>query len=205
MTNPEQEFFKFLTTEENLKGLIIAKNQFPSVKEKLIQNFWKTVLEKVSAGLVSHHKWEAKLEPNISHQHAKLFISEKNAWFYSNRLPSIIFCFQRLSQHYPYIGFWINEQTTEYDTIAVKDYVASKHKEHFPEFKGFEDWWLIWDEIQDFDLSIDETLIQIIPTLADEKAQDFADRLLGLFERVQPHLTHIKESLNKKNNPGPIK
>lgn len=194
MTNPEQDFFEFLTTEENLKGLIIAKNQFPSVREKLIQDFWKKVLEKVTEGLNIYPEWEAKLESNISHQHAKLYIFPRKSHIYDNKLPSIIFCFQRLTQHCPYIGFWINEQTTEYNKDAIKAYIASKQKEHFAEFKGFEDWWLIWDDMTDFNLYIDETLLQIIPSELEEKAKDFADRLLELFERVQPHLVYINEN-----------
>jgi hypothetical protein len=194
MINPEQEFFEFLTTEENLKGLIIAKNQFPSIREKLIENFWKKVLEKVTDRLQNSPEWEAKLESNISHQHAKLYVSAKKSHIYDNKLPSIIFCFQRLTQHCPYIGFWINEQTREYNKDAIKVYIASKYKEHFSEFKGFEDWWLIWDEMTDFNLSIDETLLQIIPSEAEEKAQDFTERLLELFERVKPHLSYINEN-----------
>lgn len=194
MTNPENEFFEFLTTEENLKGLIIAKNQFPSVKETLIQNFWSKVLEKVTEGLQKHPGWNVKLESNISHQHAKLYISLANSIIYENKLPSIIFCFQRLTQYSPFIGFWINEQTKEYKTNAVKAYIASKHQENFPEFKDFDDWWLVWDEMTDFNLSIDETLLQIIPTKVEEKAKEFSDRLWDLFERVKPHLDYINEN-----------
>ena len=195
MTNPENEFFEFLTTEENLKGLIIAKNQFPSVKEKLIQNFWNKVLEKVTEGLQKHPGWEAKLESNIWHQHTKLYIKLKLCHIYdTNHLPSIIFCFQRLGQYAPFIGFWINEQTTEYKKDAIKAYIASKHQEDFPEFKDFDDWWLVWDELTDFNLSIDETLLQIIPTKVEEKAKEFSDRLWDLFERVKPHLDYINEN-----------
>ncbi len=194
MTNPEQEFFEFLTTEENLKGLIIAKNQFPIVREKLIQDFWNSVLTKINEKLKAYPEWEAVLEPNITKWYSKLYIKEKKATlFEKNQLPSFIFCFQRLNQHYPYVGFWINEETTEYNRETVKEYMAVQQKEHFSEFKGFEEWWLVWDEIADFDLSIDETLLQIRPDVMHEKAQDFADRLFTLFEHTQEQLIYIKK------------
>lgn len=193
MTNPDQEFFQFLTEEGNLKGLIVAKNQFPIVRDKLIVNFWDQVRDKLIIGLKKQPQWEVKLESNIYHQHAKLFIFLKGSHIYKNHLPSIIFCFQRLTEKYPYLGFWINEQTNEYKTDRVKEYVASIHQEHFSEFKGFDDWWLIWEGLESFDLSNEFKLLEIIPTKAEEKAEDFANRLIDLFERVLPHLAVINE------------
>lgn len=165
--------FDFLVTEENLQALIIAKNQFPLVRERLIQNFWNKVIDNVKNGLIEYENWEVKLEENITKWYSKLYIKEKKVFIFENHLPSFIFCWQRLNQNYPFYGFWINEQTTEYDTQKVKDYIGSIQKENFPEYHGYDDWFLIWEGVESFNFSNDETLLQIIPSLMEEKAKDF--------------------------------
>jgi hypothetical protein len=192
MNKYEEEMFDFLVTEENLQALIIAKNQFPLVRERLIQNFWNKVFGNVKNGLIEYENWEVKLEENITKWYSKLYIKEKNVFIFENHLPSFIFCWQRLNQNYPFYGFWINEQTNEFDVTKVKEYIGSIQKENFAEYHGYDDWFLLWEGVESFNFSNDETLLQIIPSLLEEKAKDFSDRILDLFEKCQIHYNHIQ-------------
>jgi hypothetical protein len=193
MTNPDQEFFEFLTSKENLQGLIIAKNQFPIIKEKLIADFWNKVQRKTREAIADKPEWEVVLEENITKWYSKLYIQRKGARLFDNKLPSFIFCWQRLNQHYPYYGFWINEQTTEYDIPGVTEYIGRIQREEFPELKGYDEWFLIWEGYEEFNLADDLTLLQIIPSVMDEKAKDLSDILVELFEKVLVHYNFIEK------------
>lgn len=195
MNNYDNELFDFLATEENLNALIIAKNQFPNVRKKLIQDFWNEVKRQIEDGLGENRaNWEVILEENITNWFSKLYIKERKVPILENRLPSFIFCWQRLNQNFPFFGFWINEQTKSYNIEKVSEYVATIHRENFSEYKEYDEWFLIWDGVEEFNLSNDQTLLQIVPSVMNEKAKDFADRLLELFSKTQVHYQFIQNN-----------
>lgn len=191
MDNYEKEMFNFLTIEENLKGLVIAKDQYKKVREGLIKNFWNTVFN----NLKTHFKdskesirWEIKMDNNIFNQYSKLYLRDKNLVLKPDEHPLVFFCWENLAYSYPYYGICTNRSLSENDKTKVFD-IISQEKSSFKnnELSTFEKspMWPLWAGDRQFDFSNDQTLLQIIPTKQEELAQQFADQLIDLFNLLQ--------------------
>ena len=199
MNDYEDKMFQFLTEEENLKGMIIAKNQFPGVREKLIQNFWNQVYKNVKTAILNKQEWEVVLEGNINLWHSKLYIREKEGKtrVLDNGFPSFIFCLERLTAGSPYVAFWMNQhESTDYDLAKVHEYLSLKNYQKLM-YDGTGSWFLLWREYQNFNLANDESLIQIVPTKMGEKAKEFSDALLELFNNHLEDYDHFRTHCKK--------
>lgn len=197
MSNYEKEMFQFLTTEENLKGLIIAKNHFPLVKEKLLHNFWNQVYVNIQLGIKAHENWEVKRDGNLTKWNSKIYIKERDDHIFENGFPSMIFCWERLMVDYPYFCFWYNEDYNEYDSRLSKDYIARCKQSNFQDFEGPINWFFLWKGDEKINFSNDNGLFHITPELYLDKAKEFSDAIIDLFANCIDHYYFIKDNFRK--------
>lgn len=197
MDNYEKEMFEFLTLEENLKGLIIAKNQFNSVRDTLIKTLW----EKVEANLKNQFDgkvgWFIERDKQISDMFSKIYLYDKEIRMQRNALPSFFFGWERLSQKYPYYGFWINTESDEYRVEEIASYLKGRKHEIARGLGGPDGCWLFWGQDKQLEFNNDNTLINIIPTKVDNKAKELSDMLLDLFNDMQESYNFIKKEFKK--------
>lgn len=188
MDKYEEEMFNFLTIEENLKGLIIAKNQFNNVRKGLIVNFWNRVRNNLSAYFIDSNRWEVKLDSNIFEQYSKLYLIDKSIYSIHTGHPLVFFCWESLAASYSYYGFCINRSLPEVDKSKVFDIISQERsslKNHELSVYESSDLWPLLAGDRQFDLSNDQILLQIIPSKQEELAKKFADQLIDLFNLMQ--------------------
>ena len=197
MDNYEKEMFDFLTQEENLKGLIIAKNQFNSVSETLIKTLWDKVTTNLSIEMKRYSGWEVKSDKQLSDSHSKIYLYDKDLKLQKDGLPSMFFGWERLSRSYPYYGFYVNLASEDFKVTEMVLYLLDQKPDFAKEFKGQDGGWLFWDQDKQLDFNIDNTLINIIPAKVDEKAKELSDMLLDLFINMQDIYRFIKLEYKK--------
>ena len=193
----EKEMFEFLTQEENLKGLIIAKNQFNIVSETLIKTLWDKVAANLSLEMKRFPGWEVKTDKQISDSHSKIYLHDKELNLQKDGLPAMFFGWERLSRSYPYFGFFVNLASEDFKVNEMVPYLADHKPDFAKEFKGQDGGWLFWDQDKQLDFNIDNTLINIIPAKVDEKAKELSDMLLDLFINMQDIYRFIKLEFKK--------
>ncbi len=188
MDKYEEEMFNFLTIEDNLKGLIIAKNQFKNVRERLIKNFWKSVQNDLKANLKDPTRWEVKIDSNIFVQYSKLYLLDKSLVNKPDTHPLVFFCWEELSFDNPCYGLCTNTRLPDTDRKKVFDIVSHESSAFLNnELSSFKksDLWPLYADVHQYDLSNDQTLLQIIPTKQEELAKQFSDQLINLFNLLQ--------------------
>lgn len=197
MNEYEKEMFDFLTKEENMKGLIIAKNQFGTIRSKLLSDFWNLTHQKLVDSFKHESSWEVILQPDITNQFSKLYVSEKNMKRSAgNGLPSFIFCWERLTMSYPYYGFWLNRESQEYKFEKIYTYLLDVKRDKFPGFGKPEEWFPLWDNDKEIDFSNDESLLKIIPGKLENTSEEYCSLLVDLFKSMKEDYAHIKANFS---------
>lgn len=199
MNEYEKEMYAFLTEEENLKGLIIGKNQFDFVRENLIKTFWDKVAEIIGEHLKDDTRWEVKKDENIFSVYSKLYLVDNKLMPKKSEHPLLFFCWERLASDYPYYGLCTNVSLGD-KRVKVIESVWEKRN---PEISNFQKSaaWPLWDGDKSFDFKKDSTLLHIIPSKVDEKAKEYAALFIDFFENMKEVYDVVIEEcgLNKEN------
>jgi hypothetical protein len=190
--NYEDEIFNFLTSEQNYLALVKAKEHFPKVKKRLIENFWTKVFEGLKNHYANNQIWVVKKDSNVEHPLSKVYIYRSDIdWVKSNELPPFLIGWERLSQSYPYYGFWVNEKSEKYDFQKIIEYFRDNKKSIAPEMDDIDGWWGIWDSPNDINFDKEETLIALLPDRLDETANSFVNNIINLEEKMKVHFEEI--------------
>jgi len=193
----QKEMFDFLTREENLKGLIIAKNQYNLVVETLAKDLWNKVFSNLSGYFQDQNNWSVKFDKQISDSRSKLYLYDKELKIQKDGLPSMFFGWERLTKSYPYYGFFINLNSDEFRADEISRYIL-EHKHEFAHgLKGPDGGWLIWDQDNHIDFNIDNTLLNISPARVDSKADELSGMLIDLFNSMLESYNYVKRKFIK--------
>lgn len=197
MDQYEKEMYEFLTQEDNLKGLIIAKNQFNSVRDTLIRTLWEKVENNLKKHIEGKAVWSITKYKEIPDMFSKIYLYDNDLKMQKNELPSYFFGWERLGQKYPYYGFWINTESDQYKVDEIAVYLQSRKYEIAKGFGGPDGCWLFWGQDKQIEFNNDNTLLNIIPSKVDEKAKGLSDMLMDLFNDMHESYDYIKKEYRK--------
>ncbi len=190
MSTYDDEMFNFLVEEENLKGLIVAKNQFPVIRERLIRDFWNKTAEIIKNKIQENQRWEIVIWKDILSSESTLYLRDKNIQTVKSELPPILFCWDMLSSNNPRCGLWVNPTLEDSKKKILREEFEKIRIELFQDFENSGNWPLI-QIYKGLDFSNDNMLIKITPKNQDEKANELAEILFDLFERMHVHYDKI--------------
>lgn len=188
METYSRKMYQFLSKEENLKGLIIAKEQFPLVKKQLTLDFWKEVKLILTNALANDPNWEVILEEGIINSNtSKLYVWDKghlgkNA---PNKLPDFMFCWERLSTSYPYFGFWVNTESIEFKSQEIINFLSEKKNILAEGYEDMAESFPFWWNDNELDFNSDNSLLLISAENRSKKAQEYADIVIELMDRMK--------------------
>lgn len=186
MSDYDDKMFEFLTQEENLEGLILAKNQFPDVKKRLIIGFWNSVkskLKEIMPDYFTVHLEHDRIEKGDS----KLFIYKKGQNMCKNNLPSVIVLFENLNGS-TFYGVFVNEESVDIDPSKAMDKLKDLNLKGYERPYGI---YPLWKYDSELDFSSDQSLINIIPSKRDEKANSCAQTLIELAKETESIVDEI--------------
>jgi hypothetical protein len=193
MDKYEKEMFDFLTQEENLNGLIIAKNQFNTVSEVLAKSLWAKVSGNLEKHLENQKEWVVRSDKQITDPHSKIYLHDNQQKSQKDGLPSMFFGWERLTRSYPYYGFFLNKDSDQFKAEEIRKYLLEKKHEIANGMKGPDGGWLFWDQDSQIDFNIDKTLLNLIPAKVDSKALELSQMLIDLFEKMRPVYNQVKK------------
>lgn len=177
MNKFDEDFYKFVTAEENFEAIFEIGKKFKFFKEKLISDFW----EKVYIILKNEYKeelngWEPSNENNwISLYHLK----------YCNKdeYSSIGTAFGN-QNHNPWVGVWFHKaiNSNNYELVRKfaekmikNDWRLGSKSEEFPIYKVLDD-----------NFNTYETLRKILPSEGDWFAKEYAKTLVNTHKELYP-------------------
>lgn len=184
----DQKIFDFLIQEENFEFAYEIYELFPEVRDKLIEDFWKSVKHRLQK-LVNDTIWEVKFwESNFS------------AWwklglFLNSGTEDIRVIYEKL-QEKPYYGLWLDMETDELDRSKIIDYMSSVEiLQHRGGYDG--KYWFGREEIGD-DFQSYRTLKKILPKNREVTVNEYSQLLyefaVELSDEVQKMSEFIKDS-----------
>jgi hypothetical protein len=201
MTNYNDEMFQFLATEENVEGLIIAKDQFEKVKMRLISEFWEEVLLALNTELIqSYQGWEVRLQRhglNTGAKYPKLFIFNRvqQKITQSYELPSFMYCIENLNARKCFFGFWVNDKSEFYNGGDLLNYVSNWNEKLNFGYESKDDWYPLWTFIDGLDFNNDFTLKKLVETNRKEYISNIVSTVTKLFiETKDDYLELINDS-----------
>lgn len=187
MSDYDDKMFGFLTQEENLEGLILAKNQFPDVRKRLISEFWIAVKSKLDAEKPNDFEIYFELD-RIEKTNSKLSLYKKGQDLCEiNSLPSIAISFENLNGA-TFYGIFVNNESK---SIKIKEGIEKLSALPLKDFKKEDNWYPLWKYDSELDFFNDQSLMNIIPSKRDEKANSCAQTLIELAKETESIVDEI--------------
>lgn len=180
----DDEIFNYLTKKENFYSAYEITQLFPQVRNKLVEEFWKKVTERIANELDknSKDKWVVELSEDVFETYSSLFL------YFSD---SIGVAFEKLHGQ-PYYGVWIDSDNKKLDREKINKYASGL--ELLEGMNKNSDYWLGWS-LCGANFNTIETLKRILPENSDEYAEELAKLLFDLAVSMKSHIIKMEKMI----------
>jgi len=182
MNEYKREMFQFLTQRENFETMAEIVDQYESVAETLVAEFWMIVKDTCIRKLneSSLDDWTVSLDKDVFSTYSKLSLYKTTWKVYSNE-PIIGIVIEKLARN-PYYGLWLNRNNkAPWDLSKIKSEFRKNKPENFN--ADNHEWWAFYLETH-YNFMKSSSLKNIIPERRDETADNIASDVMVLVKEL---------------------
>lgn len=182
----EEEIFNYLTKKDNFFSAYEIYQTFPTVKNSLIEEFWKAV--KSSLEDISKEKdWQIEISDNIFETYSSLNI-------YVSSSNELSVSYEKLHSQ-TYFGLWIDNEDKSLERAKINEYAS-----RIEQLDGMRksNYWLGWSSTgSNFDNI--ETLKKILPNNKNEFAHEMATQLFEFASELEGDIKVLSKMKKMKS------
>ncbi len=186
MSKYQAELYRFFTSEENFDAACDVVEQFTSVKEMLVVDFWKEVANRFKQEMANYPGWKIFLDDNIDSRYSK-FCLYRDEFCNTPGRAELSICIEQLSGA-PYYGVWLNNQFKTTQAAFVRTYLG-EIKEGWKSNGLDSHWPMFYSANIDFNNMSDVRRLQ--PSKRIELIDELLRKVVELFVMVKERLEHI--------------
>ena len=190
MNKYEEEVFQFITKEENFETAFEIYQKMPAIKNKLIENFWKSVMNNLTSKIMNTD-FKAKISSNVFETYSKCYL-------FLDGLGDFRIQYEKLYDKV-YLGLWVwDGSEVERRLSKEKDIYNILRSDKILNGWSQNKWWWAW-KYTTYDFNAYETLKKTLlgspdlDSFAEEVAADLFNLAVEFVDLLRKITTEYKK------------
>lgn len=180
----DKELYDFLIQEKHFEYVYDLYELFPDVRDKLIEEFWRSVEDRLQE-LTEHTIWGVKFWEGSFSSYWKFGLYVKNS-----DTEDIRIIYEKLHEQ-PYYGLWLNMKSEELDRKRIINFV--RNIEDLQQRGGYDGKYWIGKVETDDNFHNIRSLKKILPNSRKEVVKEYSQLLYDFAEELSEEVLKMSE------------